>query len=271
MRALARTTFSCPSLLADRLSSPTARFSVRADFYSKYRPGYPKGLVEALQKETGFSSRHIVADIGSGTGLLSRAFLENGNMVLGVEPNARMRRYAEANLRLFPNFVSVNGTAEESTLPANSVDLVAVGQALHWFDPSDAVREFSRISKPAGRLCVAYNENRRGSGFMDAFQKVTDRNESRRRRVPDVDSRYASRFFENGRFSESILKNEQRLDYEGLVGRLLSASHMPAPREQSRVRKLRRDVRSLFDAYQSEGTVRLLYDTRLFIGRVSRG
>jgi len=249
---------------------PTGRFSVRADYYSKYRPGYPGRLIKALQAEMDFSTDHIVADIGSGTGLLSRVFLENGNRVFGVEPNTRMRHHAEDNLRVFRGFVSVNGTAEDTTLPGSSIDLLTVGQALHWFDPAGAAREFSRVSKPAGRLCVAYNEKRRGSRFMRAFQEVTDRNERPRKNIPDVDSRYASRFFQDGNFSKVILKNEQFLDYEGLVGRLLSASHMPTPRERGRIIKLRRDVRALFDAYESGGTVRLLYDTRLFIGKVAR-
>jgi len=248
-----------------------SRFSIRADYYSKYRPGYPKEILRVLRKETGFDANRVVADVGSGTGLLSRVFLENGNRVFCVEPNARMRFHAEEDLRTFRNFVSVDGTAERTTLPDQSVDLVTVGQALHWFDPVGAAREFSRISRPAGLLCIAYNEKRRGSKFMRAFREVTNRNESPGKKTPDVDSRYVSRFLADSGFSRVILKNEQRLDYEGLLGRLLSDSHMPTPGESQKIRNLKADVRQLFDAYQSDGTVRLLYDTRLFVGRVSRG
>jgi SAM-dependent methyltransferase len=249
--------------------NPTGRFTVRADYYSKYRPSYPAGIIGILEKEIGFKAKHVVADLGSGTGLLSKIFLENGNRVFGIEPNEKMRLHAEENLAAFRNFVSVNGEAERTTLPRGSVDLVTVGQALHWFDPIGCVKEISRISKPNGHLCIAYNEKRRGSNFMRAFQDVTDRNEDHLKNVPNIDARYASRFFDDGKFSKVVLKNEQRLDREGLLGRLLSASYMPIPGERARIRKLERDVRWLFDTYQSEGTVRLLYETRLFVGKVN--
>ena len=216
----------------------------------------------------GLTSNKTVADIGSGTGLLAKLFLENGNRVFGVEPNARMRYHADKNLSTFHRFVSVRGTAEHTTLKAGSIDLVVVGQALHWFDPAGTAAELARISRPGGNLCIVYNETRRGSRVMRAFQDVTDRNEVRRRRVPDVGMRYSRRFFEGGRLSKFILPNEQTLDFNGLMGRLLSGSHMPTRDEPKRLKKLERDVRLLFDRFHEDGQITLLYDTRLFVGRV---
>ena len=74
------------------------RFSGRADWYASCRPSYPVRIVSILEKEAGFSSRDIVADTGSGTGLLTKLFLENGNRVFGVEPNDSMRSRAERDL-----------------------------------------------------------------------------------------------------------------------------------------------------------------------------
>jgi len=254
----------------DRMSSDsTERFSVRADYYSKYRPGYPAEIVEVLQREIGFGPDETVADIGSGTGLLAKAFLQYGNRVYGVEPNARMRFHAERNLAGFPNFLSVKGTAEHTTLPAESINLVTVGQALHWFDPVMAAKEFARVSKPKGHLCVVYNEMTRRSKFMRSLHLLTVRNEDPRRDVPNADTQYASRFFDRGRFSKIALRNEQLLDFDGLMGRLLSASHMPSPRDRGRVGKLKRDVTRLFDTNQSGGQVKLVYDTKVYVGRIS--
>jgi len=250
--------------------NPTGRFSVRAPYYSKYRPGYPDRIVGVLRKKFSFSSSDIVADIGSGTGLLAKVFLANGNRVFGVEPNARMRSYGVRNLSGFKRFVSVRGTAEHTTLDDASVDLITVGQALHWFDASRTVREFSRISKPDGILCIVYNERRKGSRFMRAFQQVTERHEGDKTNSPDVDDRYAAQFFEGRKFSKFQLPNEQTLDFEGLVGRLLSASYMPTRQQKTRFVRMERDVKELFDSFKSNGRVRLLYDTRIYAGPFHR-
>ena len=147
------------------------RFSGRADYYSKHRPGYPRGILRILEREVGFTPNSVVADIGSGTGLLARVFLKNGNQVYGVEPGDEMRAYAERELSGLDSFVSVKGTAERTTLKKGSVDLIAVGQALHWFDPPRAAREFSKISNPGGGLCVAYN-SRIDDGFGRIYEAV---------------------------------------------------------------------------------------------------
>ena len=55
----------------------TRRFDKRANDYSKYRPSYPLGILDILMSEIGFGPSAIVADIGSGTGLLSKLFLQN--------------------------------------------------------------------------------------------------------------------------------------------------------------------------------------------------
>jgi SAM-dependent methyltransferase len=118
---------------------PTERFSDRVADYARFRAGYPPGVLEVLRRETGLAPHHVVADLGSGTGLSARLFLEDGNVVLGVEPNAAMRQAAERLLAGWPGFRSVAGTAEATTLDAGSVDLVVAAQAFHWFDP-DATR-----------------------------------------------------------------------------------------------------------------------------------
>ncbi|HEX8116661.1 MAG TPA: methyltransferase domain-containing protein, partial [Pyrinomonadaceae bacterium] len=72
-------------------NDPTARFSTRVADYIKYRPGYPPAVLRLLERECGLGPDSVVADVGSGTGLLSELFLKNGNRVYGVEPNREMR------------------------------------------------------------------------------------------------------------------------------------------------------------------------------------
>ena len=119
-----------------------SRFNNRVENYIAYRPKYPAAVAEFLRNELGLSAASVVADVGSGTGILSELLLRAGCTVFGVEPNEAMREAAEELLQAYPNFKSVHGTAEATTLDDSSVDFVTAGQAFHWFDIEGARREF---------------------------------------------------------------------------------------------------------------------------------
>src|SRR5437868_13894988 len=112
----------------------TQRFSSRVDNYLRCRPGYPTEVLELLKEECGLTPESVIADIAFGTGIFTRMLLENGNRVFGVEPNAEMRQAGERLLERYSRFTSVAETAEATTLPDHSVDLVTAAQAAHWFD-----------------------------------------------------------------------------------------------------------------------------------------
>ena len=105
----------------------TERFSSRVDNYVRYRPSYPAAAIELLQRRCGLNPRAVVADLGSGTGILTRLLLPCAAQVAAVEPNEPMRAAAEAALAGDARFVSVQGTAEATTLAAASIDLVVAG------------------------------------------------------------------------------------------------------------------------------------------------
>ena len=67
------------------------RFSDRVEDYVRYRPGYPPAVIQLLRDRCELGPDSLIADIGSGPGNLARLFLENGNEVFAVEPNAEMR------------------------------------------------------------------------------------------------------------------------------------------------------------------------------------
>ena len=135
----------------------TQRFSVRVENYVRYRPGYPREILELLRERYDLTQGSEITDVGSGTGALARMFLKNGNRVCGGEPNAEMRRAGERLLAAFPRFTSVEATAEATTLPDRSADFVTAGQAFHWFDPGSARRELGRILKPRGLVVLVWN------------------------------------------------------------------------------------------------------------------
>src|SRR5438046_3960043 len=98
------------------MKTPTERFTETVEDYIKYRPSYPQELIQLMSDRCGLTNKSIIADFGSGTGILSKLFLDNGNTVYGVEPNQAMREAAEKILKNYPHFFSINGTAEASTL-----------------------------------------------------------------------------------------------------------------------------------------------------------
>src|SRR5690348_14728756 len=120
------------------LTNATQRFSSRVDNYVLYRPGYPIEVLELLKKECGLISDSVIADIAFGTGIFTRMLLENGNRVYGVEPNTDMRCAGDGFLRKYSNFTSIAGTAEATSLPDHSVNIITAAQAAHWFDPEKA-------------------------------------------------------------------------------------------------------------------------------------
>jgi ubiquinone/menaquinone biosynthesis C-methylase UbiE len=138
----------------------TRRFSTRAQNYVRYRPGYPPEVIYLLKAECGLTANSMVADVAFGTGIFTRLLLENGNRVIGVEPNPEMRRAGEEFLAQYQRFTSVSGTAEATTLSGESVDIVTVAQAAHWFDPKKAKDEFVRILKPGGWVVLIWNDRR---------------------------------------------------------------------------------------------------------------
>ncbi len=245
----------------------TQRFTGRADVYSRNRPTYPKTVLEILRKEANFDSGKIVVDIGSGTGILTRLFLENGNHVFAVEPNDEMRGFAESSLSSFKNFKSVRGTAEDTTLNDESVDLISVGQAMHWFDRKKSRIEFLRILRKGGFLCVLYNDRRRdgSSGIMEDYEQLVNKYARKRAAVARVENDDLSDFFPHWVFRKFTLPNYQRLNFDGLLGRVCSSSYTPQPEEQT-YPQMKGELKSMFDAYQEEGQVTLLYETNMFLG-----
>src|SRR5262245_37053311 len=116
------------------MQDSTQRFSNRVENYIRYRPNYPTEVLTFLQAECELTPASVVADVGSGTGILAELFLKSGCQVFGVEPNREMREAGERLLKSYSSFTSLAGTAEMTTLPPASVDLIAAGQAFHWFD-----------------------------------------------------------------------------------------------------------------------------------------
>jgi len=246
------------------------RFSNRAEDYARYRPGYPREVLALLKTWCHLAPHHVVADIGSGTGLLSQLFLENGNRVFGVEPNAEMRAAGEEYLKRYHGFTSVAGSAEATTLPDDSVDFVAAAQAFHWFEMEPARQEFRRILKPGGRVIILWNERLLDdTPFLRDYEALLRKFGSDYARVNESYPRNEQmlRFFGKNEFTSHALTNYQEFDFAGLSGRLRSSSYAPAP-EHAGFEPMMKELRRIFDAHHVHGRVRMEYRTRVYTGRL---
>ena len=246
---------------------PTERFSSRVENYLRYRPSYPRAVLDWLAASCGLRREHVVADIGSGTGLLAQLFLDDGHLVYGVEPNAAMREAAEALLAGYAGFVSVPATAEATTLPDAAIDVITAGQAFHWFDTAAARREFARILKPGGTVALIWNDRQVDTtpflrdydallrSYANDYAAVTHK---------EYDEQKLQRWFQ-GPVRVACFENSQHFDWPGIQGRLLSSSYAPLPGEPN-YDPLMAGLRAAFDAHQVSGQIAFLYTTTIYTG-----
>jgi SAM-dependent methyltransferase len=251
------------------MSDTVERFSNRVANYVKYRPGYPAEMLGLFRDEMRLTPESVIADLGSGTGLSARLFLENGNKVYGVEPNAAMRAAAEEFLKDFPTFESVDGMSTATTLPDASIDIVIAAQAFHWFDPEPTRDEIRRVTKPGGHVALIWNERQLDTTpFLREYESLLQRfaNDYAAVRHDNVSEETLARFFGRG-FERRTFENRQVFDFEGLRGRLLSSSYMPAE-DDPQFAAMNGELHAVFAKHAEGGKITVFYDTNVFYSEV---
>ena len=251
--------------------SSRQRFSDRVANYVRYRPDYPTSLLEWIHSELHVPHSARVADIGAGTGISSRMFLEAGHEVYAVEPNAPMREAAEQWLADYPRFHPIDASAEATTLNDAGVELVSAAQAFHWFDPEAVRREWARILVPGGLAVIYWNSRLLdASPFLRGYEQLlldygTDYSNVAERYSDDETMR---RWFGPGLLATVQLPNVQRLDFDALRGRLLSSSYAPLAGHPHHAPMLAA-LRELFEQHAHDGYVEIEYRTRAFAGTLN--
>ncbi len=236
--------------------------------YVKYRPSYPSGVIETLVKECGLTEKSVVADIGSGTGILSESFLKNGNQVFGVEPNREMREAGERLLKRYRNFTSVEGTAEATTLPDHSLDFVTGAQAFHWFDRERARTEFARILIATGWVALIWNDRQtETTSFLREYEDLLQTYGTDYPGAAINDAAIAA-FFSPQHFTVKLFENRQVFDLDELKGRLRSSSYTPEPGHPN-FDPMLNALRDIFNRHQVNGKVSFDYATRMYYGRLT--
>ncbi|HYL37292.1 MAG TPA: class I SAM-dependent methyltransferase [Bryobacteraceae bacterium] len=249
--------------------NPTGRFSSRVDDYARYRPSYPLEILLLLERECGLTPNSTVADAGSGTGLLTKLFLDYGCRVIGIEPNRQMRAAGDRFLEQYERFSSVDARAEQTTLPDSSVDLVAAGQAFHWFNAAASRLEFSRILRPPKWVALIWNEREVNGDFLTGYEELLLRYAADYAKIDhrQIDANRITEFFAHRNWKLATFPTVQKFDWTGLRGRLESSSYAPRPEDQS-YKPILAELRRLFTRHQVEGHVHFLYQTNIYYGQL---
>ena len=255
------------------------RFSDRVDNYIKFRPDYPGEIIAFLKQNDFLNADSIIADIGSGTGISSELFLKEGNVVYGVEPNKEMREAAERLLVEYKNFKSVDAVSEATKLEDKSIDLIVAGQAFHWFDKEKSREEFQRILRPNGTVVLMWNDRRTASTpFLQAYEDFIKMFATDYLAVnhKNIDEKIFNNFFAcsndegglHGPYKMESFLNYQYLDLEGLKGRILSSSYMPAEGHKD-FDFMMSVLKKIFNRFQEDGKVMIEYDTKVYYGKIN--
>ena len=247
----------------------TLKFTGKATIYAKARPSYAPEFIDYLYSDVGMSNTSVIADIGSGTGILSKALLEKGSDVYCVEPNKDMCRAAENSLSHYSNFHCVSGTAENTTLDMGSVDFITVAQAFHWFDVDRFKAECQRILKYNGKVILVWNSRVSTSELVkeNAFicKKYCPNFNGFSGGLEHIDIDIA-KFFNNA-FELKSFSNDLIFDKAKFIQRNLSASYS-LKETDGEYKSYVSDLEVLFDKYSVNDILTMPNKTVTYTGRL---
>ena len=242
-------------------------FSGRATDYAKYRPSYPQAAIATILEELDSQTQLVAADIGAGTGIASRLLTERGVKVIAIEPNAEMRQAAEPH----PLVEFREATAEATLLPNGCVDLVTSFQAFHWFEPTPTLKEFHRILKPSGRLALVWSMWDEKDAFTKALSQLETLSSYSSPKLTSWESKVGvppeNSYFQN--FRQYQFTDQQQLDLLGLVGLVQSQGFIPLSGIKNQ--QLITDLQKLYEQWNDEGQVCVVYDTSVYLAESNEG
>lgn len=254
--------------LYDDAGGVAAIFSAKVADYVAARPDYPRRLFDTLATDCGIGPGSTVADVAAGTGLLTRGLLELGCKVIAIEPNEPMRQAADHFLAANARYRSIAGSAERLPLPDDSIDLVSVAHAFHWFEVEATRAEFLRVLRPGGQVALIWNDRNADDPLHRALDRILDAYGGEKRAALAA---HEARGDLDGFFGRAVPAmhswlHEHRLDVAGLESLVFSRSYMPA-RESDEGRRAIRELAELHARRAIDGRLVVRYTTVAWIGR----
>ena len=247
-------------------------FSTKAEKYAKYRWEYAAGTIETIINITQMSTHSTVADIGAGTGKLTKQFVTKVQTIHAIEPNFELRQILTRELGAFPSVSVIDGSAEATRLPDQCVDVITVAQAIHWFDPEPARQEMMRILKEDGWLVLIRNDgrdNEQNEALRSLMVEEHGANLSVKSVVAERTKEVPARFyFANDDFQTFVFPFALQQSWDEFLGMLTTVSFMP-DEDHPLFPKLESEARKVFSQYSNQGYWKVEGETKLIIGRPS--
>ncbi len=245
------------------------RFSSRVANYVKYRPSYPNQIIDTLIEQLKLTPASNIADIGAGTGIFSQLLLERGLSVTAIEPNQKMLAAAKAQLNVYADFRYRNNSAADTGLTSNSLDLITVAQAFHWFNNEESIDEFKRILKNQGQLALIWNQRDLDCQIQQQYHQLLNEYSESYQNVNhmNLSAEQIKQYFTPNPVQVFEFKHKQQLDYASLLGRLLSTSYCPASHSQQ-FTDLTAALKELFERYSKHGKIDFNYTSKMYLGRL---
>jgi ubiquinone/menaquinone biosynthesis C-methylase UbiE len=243
-------------------------YASKAEKYARYRWDYAPEAIRTIVATTNIGPQSAVADLGAGTGILTRHFVEVAGLVYAVEPDEAMLTWARRSLSGHPSFRPILASAEATSLPAHSVDLILAGQALHWFEPDTARREFMRILKPGGWLAVVWNHPADPALGNALSAILTAENGWDATPISRPPQKPFSFYFGSDEYTRLTTSAMQQETWDEFLGSLCSDSHAPDG-DHPAYPQLARAARQVFDQFSRDGWVAVRYATELCLGQMA--
>lgn len=243
-------------------------FRNKVSHYDLYRPEYPDGILRKIEKKFNIDlSTSYVAEFGSGTGKFTRHLSSSAKHVIAIEPEKEMIDYINVYRKPCSNVNLVCGTAEESTLPDDSVDFVFAAQAFHYFNINKATHEFQRILKPRGKVFLIWY-------FSNMDQKISSdirtcfynykKNLQQVKRLSISMSDISSYFPNSLVIHSDIGEISQVMNYDEFIGSMFSSSY--APQEDTELAlSYKNEMNNIFLINESGGYVECFFNIHVYM------
>ena len=256
-------------LKKENIEECVEKFSDIVRVYEEGRPSYSMDFIKFLYEEQGVSPSSSIGEFGSGTGKFTKQLLERGSKVYGIEPNLNMQEEAKNNLNAFGNFIPINGSAESSGLGGNSVDLITVAQAFHWFSVNDFKKECDRILKDNGKVYLIWNL-RDMNEFVnqksyDIYKKYCPDFKGFGGGIQNHDTRIRQ-FFDN-KYTYKEFIHPLFYDKDTFISRSLSGTYSLKTGDRNYQRYLD-ELSQLFDEYAVDGILMMPNKTVVYYGEI---
>lgn len=243
-------------------------FNNKAKDYANGRPTYPKEILDKLI-ELGIDKNSNIADIGAGTGLFTNMLCELGSNIFAIEPNLEMinecKEYCD-----YSNIRFICAPAEKTTLEDNSIDMITIAQAFHWFDKKLCKIEFKRILRENGHVLTIWNSLEEDNDFTKDYMNLIHKYEIKTNAGNSYFNADKEKFdFFGQDFEKVYYDNYQRMTLNSLISNAVSISYTPSKADKE-YNEFIDKVTDLFNRYNKEGYVTFHYKTEISIGKFAK-